>query len=109
MRPGRSPDELAFAFCCDVLAARGSMPLTAMSSLLAPWGWTRGALLERLHALQNDGLVMLADIHTSKKRLTAHVQVTTNGKYAFGVTARGAVPATPSEPLKTTKESPACP
>ena len=95
-QPVRMPDEPAFAFCFDVLASEGSMPLTAMSSLLAPWGWTRDALLERMSALQDDGLVVLADVPASKKGFTPHVRVTAAGKHFSAVRACGVIPATRS-------------
>lgn len=75
----RPKDERAFALCLEVLASAGSMPLTAMSALLAPWGWTRGALVERMAALHADGLVILTDVPTSKKRFTPHVRITPAG------------------------------
>lgn len=105
--PVRTPDERAFAFCFDVLASAGSMPLMAMSSLLAPWGWTRDALVERMTALQADGFVMLTDMPTSKKRLTPCVRVTPAGKHASAVRVCGwsPSPATPSATEKQQRRS----
>jgi hypothetical protein len=74
------PDELAFAFCFDVLASLGSMTLEAISSLLAPWGWTRDSLLGRLNALQDDGLLMLGHTDRPGKKPIPHVSVTSQGK-----------------------------
>lgn len=74
------PDELAFAFCFDVLASLGSMTLQAISSLLAPWGWTRDSLLGRLNALQDDGLLMFGYTDRLGKKPIPHVSVTSQGK-----------------------------
>lgn len=75
----RPKAERAFALFLEVLASVGSMPLTAMSALLAPWGWTRDALVERMTSLQADGLVILTDVPTSKERFTPHVRMTPAG------------------------------
>ena len=62
------PDELALALCFDVLSALEEMALSAISSLLHPWGWTRDALVSRLHELQNIGLLVLVDADTPAAR-----------------------------------------
>lgn len=83
--PVLTPGEGAFAFCFDVLAIAGSMPLTTMSSLLSPWGWTRDALVERMTGLQDDGFVVLTDVPAPKKRRTSHVCITPAGKHASAI------------------------
>lgn len=100
----RPKDERAFAFCLEVLASAGSMPLTAMSALLAPWGWTCDTLVERMAALQAEGLVILTDVPTSKKRFTPHVRMTPAGVHATTARDFGYSPSPNTSPANETQQ-----
>jgi hypothetical protein len=96
-----SPEELALAFCFDVIAGTDGLPFLSVRSLLAPWGWREQGLLDRLRYLENVGLLSLADGADGK----LFVRATAAGRRLSEATGL----ATPREPIAAVERRGAAP
>ncbi|MGB3633523.1 MAG: hypothetical protein WA982_05750 [Rubrobacteraceae bacterium] len=100
--------EHALAFCFDVLSTAGSLDFASLSNLLRPWGWSRNALLDRFHELQQSGLVLVEPPCAGSRDPGVTICITSEGRRlseGAGLPCRRPSPALSTEQASDTIEA----